>query len=442
MKRAGTLMEQIAAPENLRLAFWKASKGKWSRPATLRFARNLEANITQMSAMLLEGRFVFGNYRSFKIFDPKERLIHAAAFNERVAHHGILNLCEPVFEKAAIFDSYACRKGKGRLAALERAQKFTQRHRFFLKMDVRRYFDSVSHERLLALLVRKFKDPAVLALFEQIVRGYCVSPGLGLPIGSLTSQYFANFYLGALDRMAMESEASPAYIRYMDDFIVWSNDRAWLKGLRGRIENFLAEKLGLRLKEFPLLNCSSRGVGFLGARVFPGTLRLNHRSKIRFLRKLRMLERQYEAGVIGAVALQMRATSLLATVRQVDSLGFRRSAGIWQDVDGNQTARTVSCAGATGTTTRTTRGARTATTTPRRTRTTTTASAWPERAQPRRNPLPEDAPVSAPPNALGALAKSKGPPGAGRMDQSSSNAPVGAVPPSLSKIIQGWHLPS
>jgi RNA-directed DNA polymerase len=432
MKRLGNLLELIAAPENLRLAFWKASKGKWSRPATLAFANDLEANIGRMSATLLEGTFVFGNYRSFRVFDPKERLIHAAAFSERVAHHGLLNICEPVFEKAAIFDSYACRKGKGKPAALARAQKFTRQYRFFLKMDVRRYFDSVSHDRLLALLVRKFKDPRVLALFERIVRGYGVAPGRGLPIGSLTSQHFANFYLGVLDRMLLEGEGSPAYLRYMDDFVVWSDDRAWLKGLRGRIEGFLAEKLDLRLKDFPVLNHSARGVGFLGARVFPEVLRLNHRSKIRFLRKLRSLERQHAEGTLAALDLQKGATSLLAAVRQVDSLGFRRAAGIWQDVDGNQMARTECCAGGTGTTTRTTRGARTATTTPRRTRTTTTASAWPERAQTRRNPLPEDAPVSVPSNALGALAKSRNPAGAGREDGVFPNAPAGTgLPPSF-----------
>jgi RNA-directed DNA polymerase len=432
MKRLGNLLELIAAPENLRLAFWKASKGKWSRPATLAFANRLDAHISRMSETLLDGTFVFGNYRSFRVFDPKERLIHAAAFSERVAHHGILNICEPVLEKAAIFDSYACRRGKGKPAALARAQMFTGRYRYFLKMDIRRYFDSVSHDRLLALLMRKFKDTRVLALFERIVRGYCVAPGRGLPIGSLTSQHFANFYLGVLDRMILEAERSPAYIRYMDDFVVWSDDRAWLKGLRARIEGFLAEKLELRLKDFPLLNHSAQGVGFLGARVFPGVLRLSHRSKIRFLRKLRRLERQHEEGILTALEQQKRAMSLLAAVRQVDSLGFRRAAGIWQNVDGNQTARTECCAGATGTTTRITRGARTATTTPLRTRTTTTASAWPERAPMRRNPPPEDAPVSVPTNEPEALAKSRNPAGAGREDGVFPNAPAGTgLPPSL-----------
>lgn len=107
-------MARIAEPENIRLAFWKAAKSKWSRPATRAFAANLEPEVARLSAGLADGSFPFGAYRSFRVFDPKERWIHAAAFSERVAHHAIMNLCEPVFERAAVFDSYACRKGKVR----------------------------------------------------------------------------------------------------------------------------------------------------------------------------------------------------------------------------------------------------------------------------------------------------------------------------------------
>lgn len=316
MKRVGNLLEQIAAPENLRLAFWKAAKGKWSRPATRAFAENFEEQIARMSEGLLDGNFPFRNYRRFRVFDPKERVIHAAAFSERVAHHGILNVCEPVLEKAAVFDSYACRKGKGRLQAIARAQGFTRRHRWFLKINVRRYFDSISHERLLGLLARKFKDRGLWNLLERIIRSYEASPGRGLPIGSLTSQHFANFYLGGLDRWALE----------------------W----------------------------------------------------------------------------QSRVTCLLAVVRQAESFGFRHSAGIWQELGGDQPARTVSCGVATGTTTRTTRGARSATTIIQTTQTTTSASAWPERDLVQGDLRPEDAPVSVPTDTDPVLAKSKGPAGASR----------------------------
>ncbi len=139
-----------------------------------------------------------------------------------------MNLCEPIFERRSIYDSYACRKGKGRLAAIDRAREFCRRNRFFLKMDIRRYFDSVNHEVLRSLLRRMFKDERLLQLFKQIIESYETTPGTGIPIGNLTSQHFANSYLGSLDRFIKEELRCRHFVRYMDDFVVWSDDRAWL----------------------------------------------------------------------------------------------------------------------------------------------------------------------------------------------------------------------
>ena len=427
MKRVGNLMELIAAPENLRLAFWKAAKGKWSRPATRSFAEDFESRIARMSGELRAGSFVFGNYRRFRVFDPKERVIHAAAFAERVAHHGILNVCEPVFEKLAVYDSYACRKAKGRLRAIERAGVFARSHRWFLKMDVRKYFDSVLHDRLLGLLETRFKDRALLETFERIVRSYQTEPGRGLPIGSLTSQHFANFYLGRLDRRIMERERSPGYVRYMDDFVLWHPEREWLKGVRERITGFQRKDLGLGVKEFPLVNRTDLGMGFLGVRVYPDRVRMSHRGKTRFLRRLRALEAGYAVGTLGTGELQRRATCLLSVVRPWESFGFRHAAGIWKEEGGDPPARTVFCGVATGTTTRTTRGARSATTTPRPTPTTTTVFVWPERDLLREESRPEDAPVAVLPEAMEASAKSPSPVGVSRGQDCLSKAPAGAL---------------
>lgn len=354
MKRAGNLIESIAAPENLRLAFWKAAKSKWSRPATRAFAANLEPQIARISAGLLDGSFCFGDYRSFRVFDPKERWIHAAAFPERVAHHAIMNLCEPVFERAAVFDSYACRKGKGQVAAGERARDFARRYPWFLKMDVRKYFDSIPHERMLELLARLFKDPGVLRLFENIVRSYETRPGHGLPIGSLTSQYFANHFRTGLDRLARETLQAPGYVRYMDDFALWHPDKAFLKDARDRITAWLAEERGLTVKPVPQINRTACGMDFLGLRVFPHTVRLNHRSKIRFLRRLRGLEAMESAGLIGEAELQCRVTCLVAFTRRADTLAFRRDALFPKENNpgGGQTAPTASSVAEAGTTTR------------------------------------------------------------------------------------------
>jgi hypothetical protein len=285
MKRAGGLMGQIAAPENIRLACWKAAKGKGARPATRRFTERLEENVARLACGLAEGSFRFGDYRRFRVFDPKERWIHAAAFPERVAHHALMNVCEPVFERAAVFDSYACRKGKGQVAAGQRARYYARRFPWFLKMDVRKYFDSIPHACLLELLGRLFKDSEVLDLFGKIVDSYETCPGHGLPIGSLTSQYFANYFLTGLDRFARETLGAPGYVRCMDDFALWHPDKGFLKGARDRITDWLATERGLVVKPEPRVNRADRGMDFLGLRIFPNTVRLNHRSKIRFLRR-------------------------------------------------------------------------------------------------------------------------------------------------------------
>jgi len=393
------MIERISAPENIRLACWKAAKGKGTRPATRRFTERLEETVARLSSGLAAGSFRFGDYRSFRVFDPKERWIHAAAFPERVAHHAIMNICEPVFERAAGFDSYACRKGKGQVAAGERARHYARRFPWFLKMDVRKYFDSIPHSCLLDLLGRLFKDPAVLGLFARIVASYETRPGHGLPIGSLTSQYFANHFLTGLDRFSRETLGAPGYVRYMDDFALWHPDKGFLKKARDRITQWLATERGLAVKPEPLVNRTDRGMDFLGLMIFPQTVRLNHRSKIRFLRRLRTLEAMESAGIIGEAQLQCRATCLVAFTLRADTLAFRRDALFPKDKDpdGGHTAPTASSVAVAGTTTRTTRAAPTATTTGPTTPTTTTGSAWPEFNPTRRLRRPEADPATVPP---------------------------------------------
>jgi len=213
-------MAKIADAENLRLAFWKAAKGKRGKADCVAFRERLDENLAALRAELLEGDVPVGNYHYFTVHDPKERLICAASFRERVLHHAVMNVCEPALERAAVFDSYACRKGKGRLLAVERAQGYARTHGWFLKMDIRKYFDSIDHETLRALLGRKFKDPELLRLVDRILASYQTAPGRGLPIGNLTSQHFANFYLAPLDRFLKEELRRGAYVRYMDDFVV------------------------------------------------------------------------------------------------------------------------------------------------------------------------------------------------------------------------------
>ncbi len=325
MRRVGNLYERIADPENLRLAFWKASRGKRDRAEVRQYASHLDENLARLREDLLREAVSVGAYRFFTIRDPKERVICAAPFPERVLHHAVMNVCEPVLERYAIPDSYACRKGKGLHAAIRRAQAFARRFPWYLKLDVARYFDSVDHEVLLGLLGTRFKDRRLLRLFRTFVGTYETTPGKGLPIGNLISQHCANLYLGPLDHWVKETLRVRGYVRYMDDFVLWGEDRATLRGHQVAIEAYLRSRLRLTLKADVQLNRSTRGLPFLGYRVFPGQVRLGPRARRRFARRLAGYEGRWERGDWSEEELQRHVEPLLAYVRFADTAGFRRA---------------------------------------------------------------------------------------------------------------------
>lgn len=323
MRRAGNLIEAVAEPANLRLAFWKAARGKSGKADVVAYRAALQENLAGLRRDLFAGTPAVGSYSFFTIWEPKQRTICAAAFGERVLHHAIMNIVEPVFERRLIADTYACRVGKGRLAALDRAEEFSRRHGWYLKLDVRRYFESIDHEALLGLLSRVVKDADVHALFERIVSSHASRPGAGLPIGNLTSQHLANLYLGELDLFVKHVLRARGYARYMDDFVLWSRDKEELCGWHRQVADFLARELRLEVKP-PQINRSRHGLPFLGCRVFPWGRRLDGTGRRRFARKLDHLERLYRVGELSAAALQQRATALVAHTGNSGGAGFRR----------------------------------------------------------------------------------------------------------------------
>lgn len=324
MRRVGQLYERIAEPENLRLAFWKACRGKRDRPEVREYGDRLGENLARLRSQLQEDGVEIGHYRFFTVRDPKERRICAASFPERVLHHAIMNVCEPVLERYAIHDSYACRTGKGMHAAVRRAQAFAQAFPWYLKLDVQRYFDSVHHETLLVLLERRFKDRRLLHLFRAIISTYETAPGRGLPIGNLISQHCANLYLGPLDHGVKETLRVRGYVRYMDDFVLWGDAKKALQDKRSEVAGFLGERLKLTLKENAQLNRSAIGLPFLGYRVFPSYVTLGLRARRRFARKLRAYERRWFGGGWSEGDLQRHVEPLLAYVRFADTRGLRR----------------------------------------------------------------------------------------------------------------------
>ena len=326
MKRTGNLFEAILDRDNLRLAVSKALRGKRERPDARRFLARLDQNLVKMAAGVRAGTFPLGRFHQFIIHDPKERIITAPCFPERVLHHAMMNVCEPVFERWLIDDTFACRVRRGRLAALQRAQGFAGRFPFFLKLDVRKYFDSIPHDNLLDRLARCFKDGRLLGLFDRVVRSFRGAIGSGVPIGSLTSQHLANFYLGWFDRFVKERLRITGYVRYMDDMALWANEKSDLRQALRHSACFLHDELGLELKPWPYLNRTDHGTDFLGCRVLREHTTLNRRSRVRFRRHLRQLEKAFEAGSLSEGELQERATALAAFTRTdgISSWRFRQ----------------------------------------------------------------------------------------------------------------------
>ena len=325
MKRAGNLFERIADFDNLCLAFWKARKGKNAKAEVRKFRENLHEEINSLRNDLLCGAIRVGDYHYFEIYEPKKRQICAASFRERVLHHAIINICGPYFEQFLIFDTYACRKGKGSHKAVDRAQFFSRRNTFFLKLDIARYFHTIDHAILVKLLERMFKERQLLGLLKKIISSYEAAPGKGLPIGNLTSQYFANHYLGLLDHFIKEQLCIKPYVRYMDDLIIWDNSKNELRVYLRDIKQFLRKTLSLDLHDPGSLNYTSKGVNFLGYRVFPQTIKLARRSRSRFVKKYRSYEKWYLSETLGEDELANHMTPLLAFTQHADAKSFRKN---------------------------------------------------------------------------------------------------------------------
>jgi retron-type reverse transcriptase len=322
MKRAKQLLPQIVDRDNLRLAFWKASKGKRHSHAVLAYQAELEANLATLQGQINAARLEVGDYHYFLIYEPKEREICGSAFSEQVLHHALMNACHPYFENAQIADSYASRKGKGTYAALDRGRQFTKQYQWYLKLDVRKFFASIHHDVLKQQLDRRFKETALKACFYQIIDSYESAPNRGLPIGNLTSQYFANHYLSGVDHFIKDELGFKGYVRYMDDMVLWASNKKPLLAARDAIEYFLSERLRLATKPCQI-NKSHLGLPFLGYRIFPYKVLLLQKSKQRFIKKASKIIRNYQSDECSGQDAHDAMNALLAFVNYADAKGFR-----------------------------------------------------------------------------------------------------------------------
>ncbi|MBT7846751.1 MAG: RNA-directed DNA polymerase [Lentisphaerae bacterium] len=324
MKSVGGIWDRLLCLDTFLEAFHGAAKGKATVEEVVSFRRDLHGNTRRMRRQLEAGEYRFGPYSSFMVRDPKPRLIRVAPFEQRVMHHAMVIACGDVFERSLIFDTYACRRGKGQHAAVRRAQCFACKHACYLKMDIRKFYDSIPHECLLGLLRKRLREARVHDLFARLLASHETSSGCGLPIGNLTSQHLGNLCLDGLDHWLTEVRRVPAYVRYMDDMLVFGDRIPKLRELRNETAEWLANERGLTIKHDGEINDVVRGLPFLGVVIRPHGIRLHPRSAQRYSRKLASLKHGYRHGLCDDRELQDRACSLVAATRLADAAGFRR----------------------------------------------------------------------------------------------------------------------
>jgi retron-type reverse transcriptase len=331
MKTYKHLYPQICDFDNLYLAYRKARRGKRGKTQVFNFEFHEESELLRLQDELIRQSYRPGAYANFRLPDRKRRLISAAPFRDRVAHHALCNLILPIFERKFIDDSYANRIGKGTHRALDRAQKFARRYPYVLQGDIVQFFPSIDHAILRAMLARPIADAPTLWLIDQIlasgadihVRQYVMQwfPNddlfarhrpRGLPIGNLTSQFWANVYLNALDQFVKRELECAAYVRYVDDFLLFADDKRALWQWKARLAEFLQS---LRLVMHPRKSTVYRvddGVPFLGWRIFPTHRRLK-REKVRdFIRRFRAQVSAYARGELALADLTTRTRAWLA----------------------------------------------------------------------------------------------------------------------------------
>ncbi|MEM9388791.1 MAG: RNA-directed DNA polymerase [Pseudomonadota bacterium] len=323
MKRFLIHDEQVSSWQAVASASRRAARGKRNRAEVVAFFAHADDALARVSAALRGGRLPRGTFRRFVIHDPKRREITAAPFEDRVAHHAIVQPLVQPLDTWLAATSFACRPGKGVHAAVRHVQRQCCRYPVYLKMDVCAYFERIDHARLRALLQRRLKGGLLFDLLDAVLASFSAVRGRGLPIGALTSQQFANVYLNPADQWLLAHPHVRAHCRYMDDTVVWCESTREARELFTAYQDYLHEHWALTLKA-PVIQRSRHGIGFCGYRVSPGKLRPSRRRLQRCKTGLHAWQAKYLAGDIDALQLQQITDALLAMLLPGESTGWRR----------------------------------------------------------------------------------------------------------------------
>ncbi len=332
MKVHKCIFQRVASLENLFLAWEEFRKGKSSRKDVQEFEWKLEQNIFALYRDLQSRQYKHGEYTAFSICDPKQRRIHKASVRDRVLHHAVFKILNPLFEPTFISHSFSCREGKGTHKAVDALEGWLRKTSknytaqcFALKCDIHQFFTSVDHEVLLSILARVIKDDDALWLLKEIVGSFHTQEDAdnelkGIPIGNLTSQLFANIYMNEFDQFMKQGFREKQYIRYTDDFLIVSADRSKLERLLPYMKEFLEDELRLSLHPRKIiLRKFSQGIDFLGYVVLPHHRTLRTRTKHRMFRKLKLRVKNYKTDAGSESSVESSLQSYLGVLSHANT---------------------------------------------------------------------------------------------------------------------------
>lgn len=292
MKRYNNLFDKIVSLDNLYEADKKARRQKSHRPEVMLFDKNKDKLLLDLQRKLINGEYETSEYYVYKIYEPKEREIFKLPYYpDRIVHHAIMNIMEPIWVSAFIKGTYSCIRKRGMHKAL-RDVKFALKDeintQYCLKLDIRKFYPSIDHDILKTIIRKKIKDKRLLSLLDEIIES-----AQGVPIGNYLSQFFANLYLTYLDHWIKEQKKVRYYFRYADDIVILGGDKQQLRDLFYDIQDYLNNKLKLNFKDnWQIFKVDSRGIDFVGYRVFHTHTLLRKRIKKRFCKKINKLNKK------------------------------------------------------------------------------------------------------------------------------------------------------
>jgi len=320
MRRYGNLWERVIDRENVFRAYRKARRGKSALHGVQSFERNVERNIDRAVQMLKDKTFHTSRYSEKIIYEPKKRTIYILPFfPDRVIQHAVMNIVAPVWDRLMIANSFACREGKGLHLGSRLTMQFVRHNKYCLKMDIRSFYPSIRHDILKSIIRRKIKDKNILWLLDDIIDSF---PGnTNVPIGNLTSQWFGNLYMNELDTFVKHELKCRDYIRYCDDFCLFSNDKSYLRDCAEKIENYLKDHLALTLSKNDLFPVA-RGVDFLGFRHFPKYILLRKRTAKYLRRRIAHFYKQMQSGNLDKEHCRAVLSSANGSLKHANSHNF------------------------------------------------------------------------------------------------------------------------